>query len=257
MIRAFLKIDSLILKEPVEISVFLPQPLTFKNSNFKVLWCLHSIFSDSSLFTERLDLLDLVNYGYILVCPSLSNSYYMNAECRNVADFLDIELYPYLQELFPLPTEKKNNICMGISMGAFGALTWSLRKQSYFSRIILVVGYYDFRLPLNSKLKLYRREQLLSNLAEPYIKSKLTCKDGSLLSAADIRELLRNVELDTFPKVDFYCGSEDYISKDQTAFYFDLMKSQNMNVSMTFYSGSHDVKSWRNAMPIIFSELRS
>lgn len=132
MIRAFLKIDSLILKEPVEISVFLPQPLTFKNSNFKVLWCLHSIFSDSSLFTERLDLLDLVNYGYILVCPSLSNSYYMNAECRNVADFLDIELYPYLQELFSFTNRKEKQYLYGNFDGSFWGINLVFEKTIIF-----------------------------------------------------------------------------------------------------------------------------
>ena len=245
MIRMSLKLDSLILNEPVELDIALPQPLSFTKNTYKVLWCLHCAFSNGNLFFERLNLLDLVSDGYVLICPSLSNSYFLNSNHRNVADFLDIELYPYLQDLLPISKSRENNVCLGISMGAYGALCWALRKPMYFSRVVLLSGYYDPRLPDDPRLVQHRDEKILSLTALPYMKAVFEDDTGMLKNQADIQKMLCEINPLDMPRIDLLSGNEDFISINQTEYFYNLMKKKNMNVSCLCYPGGHNIKTWR------------
>lgn len=243
-----LKFDSLILNEPVELDIALPQPLSFSKNTYKVLWCLHCAFSNGNLFFERLNLLDLIDNGYVLICPSLSNSYFLNSNNRNVADFLDNELYPYLQDLLPISRSRDCNECLGISMGAYGALNWALRKTQYFCRVVLLSGYYDYRLPDDPRIKKHRDERIIAQIAYPYMRAAFDDKSEILKEDADIQKSLSEVDPFDMPKIDLFCGDDDFISLKQSEYFYDLMKKKNLNVSYFKLPGGHNIKSWRAAI---------
>lgn len=181
MIRLKLSIDSLILHEPIEIQVAMPQLLTFKDTKLKCVFGLHCHCSNSDIFFNRLNIEDYVEkYGCAFISTNLSNSYYLNSRLNNVADFLDYELYPYIKNILPLSENKEDNFCIGISMGAFGALSWALRKNNFFSKIACVSGFFDPNLALSDGLKKQRSSYILTRLSTPYIQEAFTGGNASL-----------------------------------------------------------------------------
>lgn len=53
--------------------------------------------------------------------------------------------------MLPVSDSKVDNCVLGVSMGAFGALAWKLRKPELFSSVVAISGYYDHSLPLIQK----------------------------------------------------------------------------------------------------------
>ena len=260
MLKIQLSLDSLVLNEPIEINIALPQPLSFKKQSFKNIWCLHGAISDGNLFFERLNLLDLVDNGYVVICPSLSNSFYLNSFNRNVADFLDLELYPYLLDLLPLSSLRENNICLGLSMGAYGALNWSIRRSSYFYRVFLLSGFYDYRLPVDFRIKNQRETKILASILFPYMKTACE-EDNSIKFSADILkqlEIIDSSSLSFFPKFDFICGDHDYLSLNQTEYFFNIISNKGIPSTLRIIeNGMHDIKTWRkfiSELPTILKE---
>lgn len=257
MIRIKLKIDSLILNEPIQINIAVPQPINLMNTKFKNIWFLHCAFSDSDYFFERLNVLDFVDSGYAVICPSLSNSFFINSNKGDIANFLDYELYPYLMELLPLSKHKEDNYCIGLSMGAFGALNWATRCKNFFRAIFLISGVYDYRLGLDPRISTQRALKLIARTVLPYMKSALE-DDHSFKENADISKIISLYEekdIKDFPKVTFLCGDHDYLSLKQTYHFFELFKNKGFSVELCMLSGAHDPDTWRKGLSSILNRL--
>lgn len=253
MISISVKLDSVILKEPVNVKVFLPQTLG-GNASTKNLWCLHPIFSDGDIFSDRLNLLDFVETGeYIVIAPSLSNSYYMNSGNRNVADFLDSELFPYLSSIFNLSASKSKNICLGVSMGAFGALSWGIRKPDFFSRLICISGYYDILLPWSDDLKKQRKSYLLAKFATPYMKQAFEDDECVLKKESQIADKIKRGLSKNDLQIDIACGDNDLLSLPQSKYIYNLLQMNGYACSYMTTSGEHDIATWRECIKMELS----
>ena len=254
MISISLKLDSVILKEPIQVKVFLPQTLG-GNDSVKNIWCLHPIFSDGDIFVDRLNLLDYVETGeYAVIAPCLSNSYYVNLSNRCVADFLDSELYPFLSSILNLPSNKSRNICLGVSMGAFGALSWGLRKPDFFSRLICISGYYDMSIPHSPELKKQRKSYLLAKFATPYMKEAFLDDSHNLKDDSQIADKIRNGVNKKGLRVDIACGDNDLLSLPQSEFIYSLLKQNGYDCSYAEVKGEHDIFAWRECIKLELSK---
>lgn len=272
MIRLNFTIDSLILHEPITIQVAMPQLLSFSDVKLKVVYGLHCLCSDSDIFFRRLCIEDYVEkYNVAFISTNLSNSYYLNSRLNNVADFLDFEFYPYLKTILPISDKKEDNFCLGVSMGAFGALAWALRQPSFFNKIACISGYYDFNLGISEGLKKQRNSYALTKICRPYMQDAFTGgfenintslslgKDSEISydkfqESANLIKLIEKAEPKTFA-VDFYCGNQDEISLKQSKFFFERVKERGFNTSYAEVEGLHDVYTWRNALAIAFKSL--
>lgn len=251
MIRMSIKLDSIVLHRPVNVEVAFPSVLSFKKK-LKVVWALHPAFNDATIFFERLNALDIVeSKNVVFIAPSLNNSYFVNSELDNVGDFLDSELVHYLRGILPISSQKADNVCLGISMGAYGALSWGLRCQDYFNRLILISGYYDNSLTPDKRLNDNRRYAMVAKLTHPYMEYALFDKIGNLKDNTNLRKLIDDYDSKNPVTIDFYCGDDDVIAFEQTQYYFNMIKNKDIITSCTTICGEHNVKTWRDIFSIL------
>ena len=242
----------MVLQQPIEIKVAIPQELNVSGNKYKSLLCLHPAFTDGTIFFERLNFLDFVEYKkQVLICPNLPNSYFANSIKGNFADFLDFELYPYVHNLLPISNVKDDNRCLGISMGAYGALTWALRKPEYFGTVYCISGYYYYRLNDDPRLKNQRKSYMLSKLAYPHM--KIACEsNGAFIESKDIIKQIKSIRnLSKIPLIKFLCGKNDYLSLNQTKFFYEELAKLGINTSIKLLEGEHDIRVWRKLPEII------
>lgn len=71
--------------------------------------------------------------------------------------------------MLPVSDSKVDNCVLGVSMGAFGALAWKLRKPELFSSVVAISGYYDHSLPFDPKISKQKATYALSKLILPYV----------------------------------------------------------------------------------------
>lgn len=254
MLRLSLSLDSVTLQTPVKVEIALPQSAFMRGDRLKTLWCLHPAFSDGMQLLERMMLDDVAeNLDMAVICPSLHNSYFITSDLAPIGDFLDSELYPCMPNLLPLSLDPQDHECLGISMGAYGALNWALRKPGNFSRIYCVGGYYDRSLDEDPRLKLQQRSYLISKLTEPHF-IKATCDHhGNIRDDADLKKSLERLkDPSVLPKIEFIVGDHDYLSYLQTRSMYRLFHDAGAAVSLSKISdGMHDIPCWREALALI------
>lgn len=255
MIRIKLTIDSVTLQMPVNVDICIPYPCFAQKKQVSVVWLLHCAFKDGSFFLNELGVGKYVDKNnLILVAPSMGNSFYADTDYGDYASFLQKELQPYLLEQFNFPKEREQNHVVGISMGAFGGIIWALNNPELFSKQFLISGTYDPLLPIDERI---RKDRALKNLSRitNKIQQILFKEKDVLLPECDIRSKFLNLESDYFPEVHFYCGSEDYMSLNQTHMLEKLLKEKNIPVFSSQYSGAHDTLFWEKCMEDIFNNI--
>lgn len=254
MIKISLRLDSILLHMPVTIQVALPQLLSYDNEKVKSVWCLHCAMADGDLFLDRLNLLDLVeDKKFAVICPSLPNSHFVNSEKGNYADFLELELYPYLHSVLPLSTKREDNICLGISMGAFGALLLSLKNPNFFSKVICISGYYDFRFEVDPNIQKQRKSNLLLKLIQPSLQKAVKDSNGDIKEDCDISKLISKISTkDKCPEFNLLCGNNDLLSKKQSTIVVEMLQKKGLKTDFFLINGEHDIKTWRKCIERAF-----
>ena len=247
MIRMTLKIDSLILHETVDVKVALPCSILNIGKKFKTVWALHCAMSSGDIFFERLSMLDYVeSLKLIVVAPSLTNTFFVNSNAGKYGDFLDLELYPMLKHMLPISENRDDNLVLGVSMGAYGALSWMLRKPDFFSTLVAVSGYYDHTLPYDDRLKSQRVTFALSKIIHPYME-KIFLSDDSQ-NPNKIENELSTFTLKENTHFLFYTGSCDYLTKEQTKHVYNIAIKHELKALYKEVDGEHDIKAWTLAI---------
>lgn len=100
-------------------------------------------------------------------------------------------------------------------------------------------------MPDDPRLVQHRDEKILSLTALPYMKAVFEDDTGMLKNQADIQKMLCEINPLDMPRIDLLSGNEDFISINQTEYFYNLMKKKNMNVSCLCYPGGHNIKTWR------------
>lgn len=257
MLRLSLTLDSVILQTPVRVEAALPQSSFMRGDRLKTLWCLHPAFSDGAQMLERLNLADVADsLGMAVICPSLQNGYFISSDIAPIGDFLESELYTCMPNLLPLSRDRDDNECLGISMGAYGALSWVLRKPGNFHRVYCVSGYYDRDLAHDPRLRQQRRSWQLAKLVEPHFMKVAYDRDGKMRADADLKKLLSGLEdPGALPEIGFICGDRDYLSCNQTEAMYDLVKEAGVKTTLrTVHDGEHDISCWRQAVALILKD---
>lgn len=251
MIRISMKLDSMVLFAPVEVQIALPysyfKPETDK---YKTLWAFHCALADSSLFFEKLNITNYVDENsLIIIAPSLPNSYFANGPFDRYGDFIEQELIPVLKRYLPISEKREDNFALGISMGAFGCLSLSLKNPQLFSKIACISGFYDYRLEDDPRLRKQRKSLMLKRLSDPFVKRIFNDSNNNLKYECDIRALMDDAMGENNPTcINYYCGETDYLSLNQTQQIFALTKNHQIPCSLTLVEGEHDEISWRGSV---------
>lgn len=250
MIKFSLTIPSYVLFHPVNVTGALPYSLMSSLSDIRVVWGLHCAMDDGDLFFNKLNLGYLVDkLGFAFIAPSLWNFYFINSRYERQADFLHNEFFPTLQSLLPLSRERKNNMLLGISMGAFGAAHWALSNPESFGASAMISGSFDASIPVNPLAKKNRElrplVKLFSDRLEP-----LLMKDeyGNISLDADIRPLYDKAAEKGAPKFGLWYGEDDYLCLIENRDFIANCRSRGISVEEFCSPGSHNIEFWQKAV---------
>lgn len=244
MIISTMKIDSMVLNHPVEVKIAMPCSIMNVGKRFSVIFALHPSLSDADLFFNRLNIAEYSEkYKFILVAPSLQNSFFVNSHLGDYADFLDVELYPMMCKLLPIKESINDRYVLGISMGAFGALHWYKRHPEYFTKAFLISGYYDINLDCHKDLPKQRKSFALSKTVNPMLKGIIDSRaEYSLNEQFFCKSDLKSLKLNLF------YGKNDLLTVHQNETLYKICSDANISVTVNPVEGEHDITAFKNAI---------
>lgn len=126
------------LKNSVEYNVYLP-PNYNKKKIYPVIYYLHGFGGNnnsSAEFFNNIDSLIIIKKfpEAIIFAPNGKNTWYINdyAGKNKYSSMFTHEFLPYLKKIYPITHEKNKTAIMGISMGGFGALRFTMLNPNDF-----------------------------------------------------------------------------------------------------------------------------
>lgn len=249
MIKNNFSIDSFYLQRPVKVTMAMPYPMLDKNVT--VIWALHCSLKDENFFFDYLGIGKFVDLKkVVIVSPSLDDPW--GGDNGVVRDFLKNELKPWIYSTFGFSSEPSSNVVLGISMGAYEALKWSIDCPNEFNKIALLSGVYDFNLYDMNEIKKDRTQFVLHKLIRPQI-DKIHKKTDGTYSGSLFQEI--NKLKDNNLSVYIYCGNNDFLSKTQSKELKRLLDINNVNSFMFSSEGGHDALYWSLAVTDFLSKF--
>lgn len=155
--------------------------------------------------------------------------------------------------MLPVSDSKVDNCVLGVSMGAFGALAWKLRKPELFSSVVAISGYYDHSLPFDPKISKQKATYALSKLILPYVEGVFS--ENKEISPTIIKKQIRKTEKSDDSKFMFYSGDHDYLSLGQSKNIYEFLKESGLRAEYNEVLGDHNVSCWRIAIKMAITQL--
>lgn len=247
MLKMHITLDSYILLRPVDILVAMPYSILSQQSNHKTIWALHPALSGAAMFFDQLCAASYVDKkNCVIIAPNLGNGYFINSKAEQQADFLQLELFPTLQNMLPLSKEREDNFILGISAGAYGAINWIKNSPQFFSKAALISGCYSYFDAIDIKLKRCREQYAIYQLVLKKILSELA-ETHKFPSNNNMTQILpTREEVKNYPELALFCGEEDYLSKPSNQVLYDKCKDMGLNITLNMSSGGHDNIYWDN-----------
>lgn len=245
MLRLRITFPSMSLLRPVEIAAAVPHDFTgMANAPYRTVWALHCAMSSGDFFFDKLDASGLVEQQRIaFIAPSLGNGYFINSPFEPQADFLQ-EMFEHLREVLPLSRQREENLALGISMGAFGALRWAMTSDN-FGGAVGISGVFDCTMPPDDRMRKNRAQRALYAVFSRLMRRLLLDEDGHVRAEADFTAL---VAQSSCPEIRLYCGEEDYLSLAQTLHVEQLCRQYKRPVTARISKGEHDENYWKSAL---------
>ncbi len=142
LIHTYLRSDS--LGRGVSCEVILPQKSTkligmetAENEKIKVLWLLHGMSDDCTIWQRRTSIERYVAlYGLAVVMPDVEMSSYSNlAHGGRFYDYVARELPAVMSRMFGFSTAREDNFIAGLSMGGAGCMKIGLANPDKYAAI--------------------------------------------------------------------------------------------------------------------------
>ena len=202
------------------IDVYHPNEM---KSKINVFLLLHGMGGDHSSW-NRFNLEGYVEkYNCVFVCPSASNSFYMNMETGDdFYDYISTQVLNIVEDIIVM-NSPKFFIC-GLSMGGYGAFKIGLSKNK-FSGIGNLSGAIDLK-------TLYTQDGPEVNYLKEFVKSNLEQQD-----------LIENLTNKPSIRVYSYIGSNDFLYPLYNEFNM-LIKNSFKSNKIVIDDGNHDCLFW-------------
>ncbi|MGN0915937.1 MAG: alpha/beta hydrolase-fold protein [Succinivibrio sp.] len=252
MIVSTVKIDSLLLRMPVEIKIAIPYKFLNSWKKYRLLLCFHDLCSDGSLFTEKMNTLEYIEEkNIVLVAPGLGNSLFVNSSKGRFGDFLDMELYPMLFRMLPLSDKRADHYLLGVSTGAYGALEFYIRHPEFFKKTVFISGYFDSLIPQDEALNTQRDAFALHRAITPVMNTivKDQGRNYSIYKRIDSFSDKKNGILE------FYCGDHDLLTLNQNTRVSHYSVCTGVNASFDLVHGEHDIRTFNRALNLFMNRL--
>lgn len=115
-----------------------PRSFYKTKKKYKVLWLLHGSWGGYNDYIRRSNIdLYAQEYNLMVVMPNALNSEYSNWNDfmlgYNMYDYFLNELMPMIYNYYPASNKKEDNFICGLSMGAIGAVKFTVNNPNLFS----------------------------------------------------------------------------------------------------------------------------
>ena len=186
-------------------------------------------------------------YGYAVIMPSGSNSFYLDNEDTqvNYGQFIGEELVEVTRKMFPLSQKREDTVIGGLSMGGYGAIRNGLRYPDTFGAI----------LGLSSAMIVDEVSAMTpdwpGNHFAPYGYYRHTFGDPKALigSDKDPRFLAKALaDQNNKPLLFLACGSDDDLF-DRSESFHTYLDSIHYPHAWWVKPGKHDFSFWNLSMP--------
>ncbi|MGL4393724.1 MAG: alpha/beta hydrolase [Brevinema sp.] len=143
----YMSIPSAILGIEWKCCVYLPRGFS-KKQQYSLMYLLHDGDGSEKSWIDKgniLKLLDLMIFKRkmkptIVVFPQATinsiNTYYIDSSIYRMQSALEKELFPYIEETFPIKQDPLCRSIGGVSMGGYGALRLALSNPQYFGSVM-------------------------------------------------------------------------------------------------------------------------
>ena len=258
-----------ILKKEKFYSIYLPPGYDQSTQKYPVVYLLHGYGSAKQKHQNWIKHGDLqkkvdsaISIGrispLIIVMPDAEMTYYMNNVNGDYAieDFIIKELLPYIDKKYRSYGEKKYRAIVGLSMGGFGAMLYSLHHPELFSACAALspairTTQEIIDMPHDQYLNRYR--SAVGNIEEGA--DRIT----GFWRSNDLLYLVKNMPEDQKGQVRFYfdVGDEDFLYNGNSLMHI-LMRELNIPHEYRVRDGGHNWEYWRSgledALEFLFEE---
>jgi len=212
------------LQTNTDVDIIIPDPpqdmetgeYYTKEKNFPVLWLLHGTWGGYNDFVRRTNIdMYAKECKLMVVMPNAMNSDYSNWPDfmlgYNMYDFLTEELMPMIRNWFPASARREDNYICGLSMGAIGALKYTVNHPDLFGGCSAMSGTPVDVARLFKEGRLDKRNEMLVKMAGGI--------DGYLSSYENVWDRYKEVaKRDDSPIFYFSCGTEDFLYQNYQEF---------------------------------------
>lgn len=262
MAIAQINFKSEILNKSTSISIALPENDVLSNKNLSILYLLHGLGDDDTKWLRRTALERMIKkLPIIVIMPDCDKSFYTNMETGdNYWDYLTIELFELVENLFNVSQTKDNTFVAGNSMGGFGTLKYVLNypdrfKSAYaFSATTNLFDFFG-----KDEKKKYEDLDPIVNESQKNKVFRGTFGDFNLIKKSENDIIFKLNELsdsNRLPRIVVYCGKDDPLL-DMNKEFVEVLQASFVEHSFIEIDGGHDWNVWQIAIDTAINDILS
>ncbi|WP_427910828.1 alpha/beta hydrolase family protein [Pediococcus parvulus] len=226
------------LKKITNVTIIIPETSNTVSDTFPVLWLLHGLGGDNSVWLRRTSIeeYDADKYQIAVIMPDAQRSFYTDMSFGgDYWTYITQELYTKIYSTFPLSPLRENNFICGASMGGYGALKWALTYPEKFSAVAALSPVLD--------LRDFETRELLSKKEFAGIFHGKDLEKGPLV----ISWLIKQYNLTSSSKLSVLTasGTKDFLLNQNQAFSSIFQNKFKRNYTWMKTEGAHDWNLWR------------
>ena len=205
---------------------------------YKTLYLLHGMSDDHTIWQRRTSIERYASdLGLAVIMPSTQLGWYTDMyHGLKWWTYISEELPKICRKFFPLSEKREDTFAAGLSMGGYGAAKLGLRAGETFSNVATLSGGLSVGDILKDPELTDGRGDFWRNVFGPY--EEYSGSDNDLFALAEKRKALGMM-----PRVYQWCGTEDFLYKQNLAFRDHLQK---LGYDLTYEEGpgDHQWKYW-------------
>lgn len=221
-------------------------PLQPADHRLPVVWLLHGLFDDETMFLRQTSIERYANdTGMAVVLPRAERSFYTDmAAGGRYWHFITEELPKRMRFFYPLSPDPHENFVAGASMGGYGAFKWAFRHPDRFAAVAALSGVMD--------VTQFGQDnpQLVPDWSLIFDQSDLHATPADI---AYLAEHVGSTDLKVFQTV----GTSDFLYQMNQAIRPVLRKAFNANYTYVEGPGNHDFKFWDHQLPLVMDWFKT